>query len=34
MTCEKTFSQGKSLYVHCRKFHDSDVLPIKELIAM
>jgi len=28
---EKTFSQRKSLYVHCRKFHDTDVLPVKEL---
>lgn len=27
--CNKTFTQKKSLYVHCRKFHDTDILPDK-----
>lgn len=29
--CNKIFAQRKSLYVHCRKFHDSDVVPLKYL---
>jgi len=27
--CTKTFTQRKSLYVHCIKFHDTDILPVK-----
>jgi len=27
--CDKTFTQRKSLYIHCRKFHDTDILPVK-----
>lgn len=27
--CNKTFTQKKSLYVHCWKFHDTDIKPVK-----
>lgn len=27
--CKKSFSDKKSFYVHCRKFHDMEPLPLK-----
>lgn len=27
--CTKTFTYRKSLSVHCSKFHDTDILPVK-----